>query len=287
MAKIKICLDAGHYGKYNQSPVNKKYYESDMTWKLHNFLKSELENYGIEVVTTRKSQNVDLALEKRGKASKGCDLFLSIHSNASSSDEADAADAYCQVSDNTTKIDEKSVEIGKKLASVVNKTMACKGPAQVHRRVGNYNKDYYGVLRGARDVGTAGVLMEHSFHTNLRATNWLLKDTNLKKLAKAEAKVIADYFGVKKSTSKPTNTSSSTATATTSNFKPYIVKVVCKSLNIRKTPNWSNSDVVGTVKKNEAYTIVAEKNLDGTKFGKLKSGAGWISLGNKYVKRVE
>ena len=77
------------------------------------------------------------------------------------------------------------------------------------------------------------------------------------------------------------------AKTTTSGFKPYIVKVVCKSLNIRKTPNWSNSDVVGVVKKNQAFTIVAEKNLDGTKFGKLKSGAGWISLGNKYVKRVK
>ena len=284
---IKICLDAGHYGKYNRSPVNKKYYESEMTWKLHNFLKSELENYGIEVVTTRKSQNVDLALEKRGKASKGCDLFLSLHSNATSNPNSDYALACCQIDDNGTKIDEVSGAIGRKLAAVVNSTMGSKGEWTIWKRAGNYNSDYYGVLRGAKSVGVAGVLLEHGFHTNKANTAWLLKDTNLKKLAKAEAKVIADYFGVKKSTSKPTNTSSSTLTATTSNFKPYIVKVVCKSLNIRKTPNWSNSDVVGAVKKNQAFTIVAEKNLDGTKFGKLKSGAGWISLGNKYVKRVE
>lgn len=32
---IKICLDAGHYGKYNRSPAVKTYYESDMNWKLH------------------------------------------------------------------------------------------------------------------------------------------------------------------------------------------------------------------------------------------------------------
>ena len=35
MAKIKICIDAGHYGKYNRSPVVPEYYESDMVWKLH------------------------------------------------------------------------------------------------------------------------------------------------------------------------------------------------------------------------------------------------------------
>jgi hypothetical protein len=57
-------------------------------------------------------------------------------------------------------------------------------------------------------------------------------------------------------------------------------------LNIRKTPNWSASDVVGVIKDKGVYTIVAEKTLDGTKFGKLKSGAGWISLGSKYVKRI-
>jgi N-acetylmuramoyl-L-alanine amidase len=53
MAKIKICLDAGHYGKYNRSPAVKEYYESDMNWKLHNMLKKYLEEYGFEVIQTR------------------------------------------------------------------------------------------------------------------------------------------------------------------------------------------------------------------------------------------
>lgn len=50
--KIKICLDAGHYGKYNRSPVNGTYFESDMSWKLHLKLKSALEARGMEVITT-------------------------------------------------------------------------------------------------------------------------------------------------------------------------------------------------------------------------------------------
>lgn len=77
MAK-RICLDAGHYGKYNQSPVVKEYYESDMNWKLHIYLKAELENYGFEVITTRKEQAKDLGLYERGYKAKGCDLFLSL-----------------------------------------------------------------------------------------------------------------------------------------------------------------------------------------------------------------
>ena len=40
---MKLCLDAGHYGKYNQSPVVPAYWESEFTWKFHLLLKSELE----------------------------------------------------------------------------------------------------------------------------------------------------------------------------------------------------------------------------------------------------
>ena len=53
--KVKICLDAGHFGKYNRSPVLSSYYESDMNWKLHLLLKAALERYGIEVITTINS----------------------------------------------------------------------------------------------------------------------------------------------------------------------------------------------------------------------------------------
>ena len=67
-------------------------------------------------------------------------------------------------------------------------------------------------------------------------------------------------------------------------FKPYIVKVTASVLNIRKGAG-TNYAIVGSIKKNECYTMVAEANGKGaTKWGKLKSGAGWISL--DYVKKV-
>lgn len=74
--------------------------------------------------------------------------------------------------------------------------------------------------------------------------------------------------------------------ATETTFKSYKVKVIANELNVRKTPNWKDSDVIATVKKNEVFTIVGEKMLGKTKFGKLKSGVGYISLGSKYVKKV-
>jgi hypothetical protein len=38
----KVCIDAGHYGKYNVSPVNRAYYESVQMWRLHELLAAEL-----------------------------------------------------------------------------------------------------------------------------------------------------------------------------------------------------------------------------------------------------
>lgn len=56
-------------------------------------------------------------------------------------------------------------------------------------------------------------------------------------------------------------------------FEPYIVRVTAGALNIRKGPG-TNYDVAGCIWDKGSYTIVDEQ--DG--WGRLKSGAGWISL---------
>ena len=53
----------------------------------------------------------------------------------------------------------------------------------------------------------------------------------------------------------------------------YRVKITASMLNVRKGAG-TNYSIATTVKNNEVYTIVEEKNG----WGKLKSGAGWISL---------
>ena len=193
--EIKICLDAGHYGKYNQSPAVKTYYESEMTWKLTNLLKAELIAYGFEVTLTRSDQAKDLAVYERGKLSKGCNLFLSIHSNAVGSGVYENTD-YPAVA---VQLDGKGNKLGQQLADIIHKTMGTKQKGKIFTKEWN-GDEYYGVLRGAAHVGTMGLILEHSFHTNTAATKWLSSDANLKKMAAAEAQVIADYFGVKKPT---------------------------------------------------------------------------------------
>lgn len=66
---------------------------------------------------------------------------------------------------------------------------------------------------------------------------------------------------------------------TVSNSKAnYKVKVTTDYLNIRKGAG-TNYEIVGAIEDEGVYTITEEKNGTGaTKWGKLKSGAGWISL---------
>lgn len=203
---IKICLDAGHFGKYNRSNVYPSYYESEMAWKLHLLLKAELEKYGFEVILTREYlNNVDLPLDQRGMKSKGCDLFISLHSNACGDESVDRAVVIPLQDVNWTSIDDKSRAIAEKLGTCVRDTMGLSSYQIYPRKAGNdrdgngkLDDEYYGVLYGARKVGTPGIIIEHGFHTNTKCAKWLSDDSNLEKLAKAEAKVIAEYFGVNK-----------------------------------------------------------------------------------------
>ncbi len=188
---MKICIDAGHYGKYNRSPADGRYYESEFTWKLHLLQKKYLEEYGVEVIVTREDQEKDLGLYSRGAASRGCALFISDHTNAVGSgvnDEVDYPAAYCA-------IDGRADGIGMALAQCVERVIGTRQQARIEHRRGK-NGDYYGVLRGATAVGTPGLILENSFHTNTQVARWLLEDENVDRLARAEAETIALYYNL-------------------------------------------------------------------------------------------
>ena len=62
------------------------------------------------------------------------------------------------------------------------------------------------------------------------------------------------------------------------NPKEFQVKINTTSLNYRRGPG-TNYPTLGIVRKNEVYIITEEAfGVGSSKWGKLKSGAGWISL---------
>ena len=129
----------------------------------------------------------------------------------------------------------------------------------------------------ARPVQYA-LIVEHGFHDNVIECAFLNDDANLKKLAEAEAKAIAEYFGItKNSTPEPED-------PTVKTDVPFKVRVTTTTLRIRKGPG-TNYDNLGYIAPN-VYTITEVKSGKGSSkgWGRLKSGAGWISL--DYVTRL-
>lgn len=278
----KICLDAGHYGKINVCPAIPEYYESERMWDLHLLLKKKLEAYGFEVITTRTDQAADIALTQRGRTAAGCNLFISIHSNATAGYQMnDAVDYVVAIA----QLNGSADAIGEKLAAVVEKTMGVMQGSRVsHRYYDEKRKDedYYGVLRGSAEVGTPGILLEHSFHTNTRIVRWLLDDQNLEKLAQAEADLIAEYFGILPE-----------AIPTTIEKLDGSLKVIhtgADGVNVHNTPDFEEASVnynygpVGPATAHGSeFTVTGLATLgDGSTMYRLLSGL-YITTAEKYV----
>lgn len=192
MSKRRICLDAGHYGRYNRSAVVPAFYESDFNWKFHLLLKKHLEQYGIEVTLTRDDKDTNRDLYERGRCAKGHDLFLSIHANWASRTSADYPVAYVPINGSGDVI---GLKLAKCIAEVMGTTEA--GCTKT-KRSSKGPWDWYGVIYGAVEVGVPGIILEHSFYSNERSAKWLMDDSNLDKLARAEAAVIAVHYGLEK-----------------------------------------------------------------------------------------
>ena len=176
--------------------------------------------------------------------------------------------------------------------------------------------DWYGVIRGAvsgaASQGQAkngpvryDYIVEHGFHDNPKECLFLSKQENLKAIAEAKAAAIAEYFGIgnksqsanqsgqssqndRNNNSHQTDQNTSTDSTTLNKKTAYLVRVFVDDLNIRQAPT-IHSKAVGFTGKG-VFTITEEAtgivNAAGEKsrWGKLKSGQGWIDL--DYAEKV-
>ena len=189
---MKICLDPGHYGKYNAGII-KGYYESEMNLKLAYKLKEKLEKYGAEVFLTRTGTE-DLSLYSRGQVAvkNDCDVFFSIHSNARSGDETHrGVVVYYSI----FQPEHKGLmeELGRAAAGAMGSIFQ----GALTRKGNNGNWDYNTVIKSAVDGGVPmAFLVEHGYHTNREDCAALMQDEVLEKIAEAEARILAEHFGL-------------------------------------------------------------------------------------------
>lgn len=208
--KVLVVLDPGHYPNYNKGAVA-GYFEGDKMYDFSEYERDALKAYGIDVIITRGRSN-DMDLYQRGqvavKNGKGYDVvvFISNHSNAFNRQA-------CGVVVYRSLYLPGSVELGQKLIDAIVGVMKPETEITYSRGVTTRegkNGDYYGVIRGSVSGATSeaeakkgpvdySFIVEHGFHDNVKECTFLNNASNLKKMAEAEAKAVADYFGLTKS----------------------------------------------------------------------------------------
>ena len=257
---IKIGLDAGHglrtAGK--QTPTGIK------EWTLNDIVRDKviyyLKGYDVSFVFTDNDEgNTDESLGSRVKKyiDAGVDVFVSIHHNALSGKWNKATGTEVFVDRNCTAEDMK-------LAEAIYKNL----PAYTGLKGRGIKKENWYVINQNK---IPAVLCEGGFMDSSIDYPVITSEKGQDGYARAIAQGLIEYLGLKKTTV-------TTQANNPSSFNTYLVKINTKELNVRKGAGM-NYDVETKVKQNEVYTIVEEKMNGSTKWGRLISGAGWISLG--------
>lgn len=173
----------------------------------------------------------DGPIRLRGEYSKGADLFVSIHTNGNSDNAngyptcnqpiqinktivfvnkiAAQSDTYIGVANEIGQaVTNISYEMGllenndfcivdkdslKEWTESFNDSL--NEPGTVCYRLGK-SGDYYGVLRGATNVGSPGLIIEHGYHTVEEVRNLAMNDNLAKRWAQADAYGIAKGLGI-------------------------------------------------------------------------------------------
>lgn len=187
---IKVCFDGGH-GLNSNKGVN-GYYEGNRMFVLMNMCAEELGKYqGVEIKTTRQEITDNPSNSDRGKMAAGFDLFVSLHSNAIGllgSDSTRGSIIFDSIVRPNRTLAQKLVNASASLMATPNRGVTVKkGTWGVY--------DWFTAMKSAIDSGCkSAMLIENGFHTNAMDADWLSKDSNLRKLAKAFAEIVAEEY---------------------------------------------------------------------------------------------
>ena len=208
---MTICLDPGHGGSDSgANAFGAK--ESDLTLKIAQYCKEELAKYDVIVVMTRTtdtrlSEEAALDLKNRVEVAKkaGASYFISIHINSAANSAAKGAEVYYPNTSGNKNLSSN----GQNLAKAIQSQLAALGLYDRGIKIRNYtdgttssnpnssDKDYYGVIRYAKEANITGLIVEHCFISNKdEFDKYLGSNAKLQQLGVADAKGIVSALGL-------------------------------------------------------------------------------------------
>ena len=307
--KLLVVIDPGHTGNTYNAGAVKGYYESKAVYDLSLYEKAALEKRGIDVILTRE-RNQDPGLYERGqmavKKGRGYAnvVFESNYSNAFNGKAYGVnviRSAHLPASE---KLADRMIDA---IVKVMKPSTGVTYNRGVTTKIQSNGADWYGVIRGAvsgevlqKQAQNGPVhydyIVEHGFHDNQKECQFLSKQENLKAIAEAKAAVIADYFGIRDKGQSGNQGSqggqheqgTDTDSPVQNKKTPYLVRIRTDTLNIRKLPTVHSAAVgftgKGTFTITEEATGVVNASGDKSRWGRLRSGKGWICL--DYAEKV-
>ncbi len=195
---VTIVIDPGHGGE-GEKNIGAQYNgltEKDLTLKVANALKNELEKYdGVTVYLTRTTDTL-VTLEQRAEFAKsvGADFMYSVHFNASS-------DHLFYGSEVWTSPFGSFYQAGYNFGQIMAGEWNAMGLYQkgTKSKVGSSGKDYYGILRHSVARNIPCVILEHAYLDHTYDVSMVKTEDFLNKLGVADATAIAKYFKLKSS----------------------------------------------------------------------------------------
>ena len=208
---MTICLDPGHGGSDSgANAFGQK--ESALTLKIANYCKEELAKYDVNVVMTRTtdtrpSENTAQDLIDRVMTAKkaGASYIISIHLNSAASTSAHGAEVYFPNTSGNASLSSN----GQTMAKAIQSQLVALGLYDRGIKIRNYmdgstssnpnssDRDYYGIIRYAKEQNISGLIIEHCFLNNPDEYNkYLSSEEKLQKLGVADAKGIVSALGL-------------------------------------------------------------------------------------------
>lgn len=266
----KVYIGVGHGG--SDSGAVKYLVEKDINLQMAIGCRDYLTANGVRVMMSRETDKDSSISEKTSACNKwDADVALDIHNNAGG---GVGFEVYHSVNGGTGKTLAANIE--KAVVQIGQKSRGCKVKQGT-------NGDYYGFIRQTK---CPAVICEGVFVDNEADAKNADTEEKCRAFGVAYAKGILATLGIVDKQPETSTSNPSTKKETTEEGEngSYLVKVTTEALNIRKGAG-TDTPVVGVIRDKGVYTIVGEATGEGaSKWGKLKSGAGWIAL--DYVKRV-
>lgn len=211
---VVIYLDAGHDTTHSGC-YTRGLHEETLNLKIAEYCKEKLEEYeGVTVYMSREagecpnpgtSSNDDNITRVEEAVSKNADLYVALHNNSSASSSARGATVYYPNNNYNKTVSETgkaaATDILKNLSKIglKDRGLNIRNSEDGTKYPDNSMADYYMIIKTAKLMNMPAIIVEHAFMTNKGDVNSFLgSDEALRKLGAADARGIADYYGLKK-----------------------------------------------------------------------------------------